>query len=153
KHANEDLPDPARDPSGLRVHFGGDYRVAAAYLSRGDGVVALPRGNDAFRDRDWYAKAPPSSDPAYQRFYVRDVESCSTGANLANLDAVKRRITTTGAVGTCYCVTRSFMSPDNIPYQPPSSPNQPNHAVAIVGWDDAKVSADPARKAPRPGAW
>jgi photosystem II stability/assembly factor-like uncharacterized protein len=153
KHANEDLPDPARDPSGLRVHFGGDYRVAAAYLSRGDGVVALPRGNDAFRDRDWYAKAPPRSDPAYQRFYVRDVEWFVIGDNLENIDAVKRRIMTDGAVGTCYCVNRSFMSPDNIHYQPPSSPNQPNHAVAIVGWDDAKVSADPARKAPRPGAW
>src|SRR5262249_3931788 len=39
KHCNTDLAEPEKDPTGMRVHQGGDYRVAAAYVARGDGIV------------------------------------------------------------------------------------------------------------------
>ena len=152
KHANDDLADPAKDASGLRVHQGGDYRVAAAYLSRGDGVVLLPETHDVFRDSVWYGKPPPRHDAGYQRLYVRDIEWFTVGPNLEGIEAIKQRIMTDGAIGTCYAAGRNI-SRDFIHYQDPAARGDPNHAVAIIGWDDAKISSDADKKAPKPGAW
>lgn len=153
RFCNEDLEDPSKDPSGLKPHVGGDYRVAAAYLARGAGVVAAPLAADNTVDRSWYTKAPQRLDPKFRRYYVRDIEWFVIGNNLENIDIVKQRLMTEGALGTAYAVGKSFISKDFVHYQPPTSPAKPNHAVAIVGWDDEKVSADPAKQAPKPGAW
>jgi hypothetical protein len=45
------------------------------------------------------------------------------------------------------------MAKDFVHHQPLEHKQRPNHAIAIVGWDDDKVSADPAKKLPGPGCW
>jgi C1A family cysteine protease len=153
KHKNDDVTDPKTAPSGLTVHVGGDYRVAAAYISRGDGVVPVPFTKDDKPDiLGWHSVTPERSHA--RRFYVRDIEWFTIGDNLENIDVVKRRLMKEGALGTAYSAnSKLFLSKDFIHYQPASSENKPNHAVAIVGWDDSKIANEAVKKAPKPGAW
>ncbi len=142
------------DEPGMTIHQGGDYRVAAAYIARGDGIVYTPNANDDnYRDRLWYAEAPNRRAPDYEKFYVRNIEWFVLGAGLENLDRIKQRIVDEGAVATCYASSRAFLSEDFIHYQPHSSDRQPNHAVAIVGWDDDKITNGSENRPPLPGAW
>jgi len=153
KHKNDDVEDPSKQATGLTVHQGGDYRVSAAYISRGDGVVNLPRKEDNSFDITGYAKTPELKNPEFMKFYVRDIEWFTIGDNLEGIDDIKRRVMTEGAMGTAYASGKGFISKDFVHYQPASSKSKPNHAVAIVGWDDEKSTVDADKKAPKPGAW
>jgi len=128
---------------GLQVHFGGDYRVAAAYLSRGDGAV---------RDRDGqsFDPAPAFRDSSYRRYYPRRIRWFTLDDSLSNMAVLKRQIMEQGAVGTCMYVGADFPldTTNGSFYQPPSDPNDPNHAITIVGWDDSLQTP-----AALPGAW
>lgn len=140
RHYNADI---APRTGGLTVHEGGDYRVATAYLVRGDGMV---------RDQDGqsYNSAPKQTATSYHAFMPRTVEWHSlVGTREEKIAKIKAALQRGGAVGTALAWTdRLYSSSRNSFYQPPNDGAEPNHAVTLVGWDD-----DKATQAPTKGAW
>lgn len=64
-----------------------------------------------------------------------------------DMNTVKQAVIDYGAIYTMMYISGTYYNPVNYTYYYNGSPNI-NHAVAIVGWDDAKVTA-----AALPGAW
>ncbi len=149
EYYNQDLDPPFNNGQGLEVHYGGDYRVSSAYTTRGDGAVYSPAANDGTEyDDNWYPSAPARFDTSYSLYYPRDIEWYIVGENLENIDFVKSKIMTEGVMATCMCYDGSFINAEYEHWQPHSSLLDPNHSIAIIGWDDDRVT-----DAPDPGAW
>ncbi len=132
---NRDNNDDTNPPTGggLQVHQGGDYLMTAAYLSRGEGAVRESDGGQ-------YDPAPPRSDPGYHYYYVRDIEWLTIGIDNSGMAVVKSALMRNGVIGTCLAYNSQFINSDFVHYQSPSDATPPNHAVAIVGWDDNKLT-------------
>jgi len=137
---NDDLTPTSG--SGLTVHQGGDYRVTSAYTSRGEGAVREV-------DANTYTEAPDRFNTNYHYYYVPTIQWYTNQANSIRLPQIKRAIMNHGVVGTCLYYNKIYFNSSlTAHYQPPSTHEDPNHAVAIIGWDDTIVT-----QAPNPGAW
>ncbi len=137
---NGDIDPPY---GGLGVHAGGDYRVTAAYMTRGDGAVRDIDGQS-------YEPHPPQYEPGFHIYGARDIEWYVIGEDMCNMNMIKTIIMTEGAMGTCLASYQGFWHSDTLFYQPPESDLEPNHSVAIIGWDDSKYVH---YSAPDVGAW
>ncbi len=140
EHNNDDRVPPSG--GGLEVHYGGNCTITAAYTSRLEGAVRDIDGQS-------YSTPPARSDPGYHYYYPRDIELFVLGDGLSNIDTIKYRLMSNGALATCMFYDSDFMASGFIHYQPPSDPSEINHEITIVGWDDSLVTQAPEG----PGAW
>ncbi len=138
KFNNDDIDPNTGD--GLEVHFGGDYRVATAYFTRGDGAVRDVDGQ-SFDD------PPPRWTEDFHVYYPRDVIWMTAEEDLSNINTIKYTIMEHGTVAMCMAYHASLISNFHH-YQPPGDEHPINHSITIVGWDDAEPTP-----APLPGAW
>ena len=142
-HNNDDTTPAQQVGNGLQVHQGGDYLVSTAYIARLEGAVRNIDG------QSYLAPPPLRNDPSYHHYYVRDVEWYTAGADgndITNINVIKNAVMTYGAIGTAY-YSSGYGSTNH--YQPEDTTQEPDHAVAIVGWDDNHVFDG----APGNGGW
>ncbi len=126
----------------LGFNDGGNICMSSAYLARGTGPVA--------ESCDPYPN--PGASPDCPRVkYIENIILLPGRSNALDNDYLKEAVYEHGAVYTSMYWDNAYYDSTNYTYYFPGFwfPWFPNHAVAIVGWDDNKTVAG----APGPGAW
>jgi C1A family cysteine protease len=141
QHFNADA-SPHTGGTTLAPHEGGDYKMAAAYLARGEGAIRREQDSSSFF-------VPEHTAGYFHHYYAREIEWLSAKADLSNINVIKQAVRDHGALATSIAWSPFFYSSTtNSFYQPAYDNYISNHGTAIVGWDDQKVT-----QSPRPGAW
>jgi len=136
-HNNGDTTPAQQDGNGLETHMGGDYKVAAAYVTRGEGAVS--KNDEPGEHDDQWFYTPPDRTLGNNRYYARDIVWQTVGTSgvvdPVKMAAVKTTIMEHGAVGTSMLWSGEYYVAGQH-YQPRSDTRDPNHSVTIIGWDD-----------------
>lgn len=113
-----------RDPND-----GGNRIQAAAYMTRWSGPVK--ESDDPYSTISGFS---PEDLPIKK--HVQDVIFIPNRAGPLDNEVIKWTVQNNGAVYTTMYYNNTFYSPDNYSYYS-NGTSDPNHAVAIVGWDDS----------------
>ncbi|WP_372654777.1 C1 family peptidase [Halobacteriovorax sp.] len=129
--------------SGLMVHLGGDYKVAAAYLSNTLGAVEESKTPTIKSENDFdsFGNTPNAGvllKNNYRYVFPKSIEWLSWGESWPmTKERIKKELRETGAVGSA-----QFMQPDPLDIinerelHLNTTEKEPNHAISIIGWDD-----------------
>ena len=125
---------------------GGNNDVAAGYLLRWGGAVA--------ETNDVYIKALSSwtsSSPLMPAVHVQHVVwTPPLDGTQESIDALKAALVDYGAISTAICWNSAYEK--GAAYYHPVTKDQ-NHAITLVGWDDAYPTNNFKTAPPGPGAW
>ncbi len=129
---------------------GGNNDMAAAYLLRWGGAVAETNDPYVVKKSDWKTDSR-SLVPA---MHVQNVVWVEGLAETGGEESLKRAIMEYGAVcvSMCYLNDRAKYLADGGAYYYTGTGGQ-NHAVTVVGWDDAYPAAKFKTAPTRDGAW
>jgi len=123
---------------------GGNDYMATAYLTRWAGPVT--EAQDAYGD----GITPPGLTPGRHVQEVRWIPAASGTSN----DALKQAVMDTGAVSvSIYWSSTYYNSAHTAFYMPSGASSRTNHAVAIIGWDDAYPASNFNSTPAGDGAW
>ena len=126
------------------LNGGGSYMFSSAYFARGDGPLLeseAPYPNDFYRNSTTPTPVSERTSRPAASYYVRDIEW------LHSEEDIKYALLNHGAVSTCWAYNTGTWYGDSghwnasSTYQAGAVTGQPNHSVAIVGWDDDWVTA------------
>ncbi|WP_127718481.1 hypothetical protein [Halobacteriovorax sp. HLS] len=129
--------------SGLMVHLGGDFTVAAAYLSNTKGAVEEYKTPSILthKDFDKFGNTPTTGvllENNYEYIYPQRIEwLTTTGTDSEKRDVIKEYIRKFGSVSSAQYMTDTPIGfHKNKEVHLNLTTTKPNHAINIVGWDD-----------------
>jgi len=146
-----------------RPEDGGNYDMAAAYLTRWDGLVSEEDDPYIYNDsqRSYPLEKKEVKKHIQNIIKIPDIPRGeeAQGVNVDEyrqlyINAVKEIILETGAaVATSYYNDLNYLNLESGAYYYNGQDSYQNHAVAIVGWDDNYSRNNFKVKPPRDGAW